>query len=900
MMSKSKSERPLRATYRVQVHKEFTLQHAREIVPYLARLGISHLYTSPILKARPGSTHGYDVADPTVVNPEIGGETAFRALVDMLHEHGMGYVLDIVPNHMGTGDSNPYWEDMLANGRGSRYAHWFDVDWDVPDPALQGRVLVPVLGDELDAVLERGELSIASVDGKDGVRLRYFDKSFPLSPETVSDWSKGTANGKEASARLRGILDRQHYSLVSWRRAATDINYRRFFDINELIALRMEDASVFDATHGRILEWVEDGSLDGLRIDHIDGLFDPGAYLERLRAEVTKRRGADFPIFVEKILSPGEQLPREWPVQGTTGYEILNDLESVLIDPKGFAAIEREYHDLVRSTGLPERFEDVAMEGKLAVLRGALHPDVARLARLLAPIAATSPRRAQHAGGGRTPTDERVAPEMLTDGIVELIACLPVYRTYLDGGDGRVRAADADVLDRAFTLARERGKAAAEVLDLLSDVLRPESPPAVEGERAARRLFVRRFQQTSGPATAKGVEDTALYLYMPLVSRDEVGGAPDRPLAKAISVLHEANVIRADHWPQNLVCTNTHDTKRSTGVRSRVDVLSEIPGEWMTRVHRWRSLNAAHRTSASGQTAPDPNTEYLFYQALLGIWPLGVPAGELPSQAAMEGLRERLEAYMLKAAKEGKARTTWTDPDAAFEDALKVFVQGALFDSPKFAADFAEFATHITRRGLWNALARTLLHLTVPGVPDIYQGDELWSFSLVDPDNRRPVDYDARRATLGRLETAEIEQSGHVADLLRTAEDGRLKMHVMRETLRARRDHPHVFSHGTYRALRATGTEGESVIAFARTHGDDAAITVVPRLVADLIGDRTAPTGGTIWGDAKLELPKELAERHWRCALTGRLMTSSSSRGGLNVGEILATIPVALLLAEPA
>jgi (1->4)-alpha-D-glucan 1-alpha-D-glucosylmutase len=875
-------------------------------VPYLARLGISHLYTSPILKARPGSTHGYDVADPTVVNPEIGGEPAFRALVETLHEHGMGYLLDIVPNHMGTGESNPYWEDVLANGRNSQYARWFDIDWDVPDPALTGRVLVPVLGDELDAVIDRDELSIAPVGADATLRLKYFDKSFPLSPETVAELRGTTIGGKgeEQRRRIREILDRQHYRLASWRRAATEINYRRFFDINELVALRMEDPAVFDATHARILEWVGDGSLDGLRIDHIDGLFDPQGYLDRLRDEVTRRRGPDFPIVVEKILSPGERLRAAWPVQGTTGYEILNDLESVLIDAEGFATIEAGYHKIVRFTGLPRRFEEVAMDGKLQILNGALRPDIDRLTRLLVPIAEAASRGAVGAGrsgGARaTPSGDRAWFDAMTlgDAIIELIACLPVYRTYLDGGDGTVPDADAEVLDRAFTLARERSTVSAEALDLLSDVLRPTSPPSDAADRDARRMFVRRFQQTSGPATAKGVEDTALYLYMPLVSRDEVGGSPDRPLDEAMGILHESNALRAEHWPQNLVCTNTHDTKRSTGVRSRLDVLSEMPDEWLRRVRRWRELNRSHRTTTKGKAAPDPNTEYLFYQALLGIWPLGRATDELPSPDTMKELHERLEAYMLKAAKEGKARTTWTDPDEAFESGLKRFTQGVMFDAPEFLRDFAEFASHVSRPALWNTLSRTLLHLTVPGVPDIYQGDELWSFALVDPDNRRPVNYDARRRLLAELEKAEAEHTGHIASLLRAPEDGRVKMHIIRQTLAVRRERHALFARGRYVPLRTVGAEAKSIIAFARVHDGDAAITVVPRLVAGLVGDRSAPTGGTVWGDSRLEMPRDLLDRRWKCALTGRLMTSSAAKHGLALGEILASLPVALLVPE--
>ena len=534
--------RPLRATYRLQVHKDFTLENAREIVPYLAQLGISHLYTSPILTARPGSTHGYDVADPKVVNPEIGGEDAFRALVKELHAHDLGWILDIVPNHMGTGSSNPYWEDVLAKGRESIYGHWFDIDWDSPDPALEGRVLLPVLGDELDAVIGKGEISLGCLEGQDAPRVVYFDNSFPLSPETAKEIGTERVVGKsiEDQRRVREILDRQRYSLVSWRRAAKDINDRRFFDINELVALRMEDPSVFEETHARILEWVADGSLDGLRIDHIDGLLDPQGYLDRLRAEVTARRGEAFPIYVEKILSPGEQLRRSWPVDGTTGYEILNDLEAVMIDDRGFAIIEDAYRKLMRASGDTLTFEQMAISGKIAILRGSLSPDVTRLMRLLVPIARPAGVLVAHGGAGadravgagsgggtggspssgaagagragshRGSDGASIDEEALRDGIIELIACLPVYRTYIDGGDGQVTEDDARVLEHAFTRARERGHAPPEVLNLLSEIMRPSAPVDDPAERAARQLFIRRFQQTSGPATAKGVEDTGL------------------------------------------------------------------------------------------------------------------------------------------------------------------------------------------------------------------------------------------------------------------------------------------------------------------------------------------------------------------------------------------------------
>ena len=886
--------RPLRATYRLQMHKDFTLDNAREIVPYLAQLGVSHLYTSPILKARPGSTHGYDVADPKMVNPELGGEESFRALVETLHEHELGYILDIVPNHMGTGSSNPYWEDVLANGRESIYGHWFDIDWDAPDPALQGRVLLPVLGSELDEALSKGELSIGCVEGERIPRVKYFDNSFPLSPESADEIGTETIDGKDETSqrRIREILDRQHYSLVSWRRAAKEINYRRFFDINELAALRMEDPAVFEETHARILEWVADGSLDGLRIDHIDGLLDPQAYLDRLRAECTERRGPDFPIYVEKILSPGEQLRREWPVEGTTGYEILNDLEAVMIDAEGFDAIEAAYRKLMRSKGDPITFEQMAIDGKIAILRGSLSPDVVRLTRLLVPIARSSGRLVSHGntGGGREEGEPDV--EALQGGIIELIACLPVYRTYLDGGDGNVPEADAKVLDHAFTRARERGKASAEVLDLLSEVLRPTSPPNDPAERAARQLFVRRFQQTSGPATAKGVEDTGLYLYMPLVSRNEVGGSPDRPLDVAIDTLHEANGLRAAHWLRNLVCTNTHDTKRSADVRARLDVLAEMPEEWLECVNRWREQHAASHVALGRRSAPDLNTEYLFYQTLLGVWPQGA-SGEAPGAEEMKELHGRVEAYMLKAVKEGKSRSSWTDPDQPFEDAMKAFINTVLFESPEFLADFAKVAERTARPGLWNALSRTVLHLTVPGVPDIYQGGELFTFSLVDPDNRRPVNYEERQEMLSELDDADGDAEV-IAELLESPESGRAKMHVYRSVLRARREQFDLFAKGGYEPLDATGSKAEHVLAFARTHGGAAAVVVVPRLVASLAEGR-APIGAEVWGDTMLGMPRELAGPSWRCAITGREIAGAG--GGIAISEILSAFPVAVLLS---
>jgi malto-oligosyltrehalose synthase len=878
---------PLRATYRLQLHKDFSLDAAREIVPYLARLGVSHAYVSPILAARPGSTHGYDVVDPARVNPELGGEASLRGFVDALHGHDMGLLLDIVPNHMGTGSANPYWQDVLARGRQSRFAHWFDIDWHATGDDGPERIVLPVLGDEIEAVVERGELAV--IRGTDGVlALVHHDKAFPLSPETLARLdSEIRPDAPESRSRIREIADAQHYRLAFWKDGPDAINYRRFFDVDDLVALRMEDPDVFTATHDRILGWVADGTVDGLRIDHIDGLLDPAAYLERLRSEVTQRRGPGFPILVEKILSPGERLRSSWPVQGTTGYETLNDIEDLFIDPAGFESLERAYRRLLRSSGTPPTFEQVAIDGKLRILGGALRADVSRLARLLEPIAAEREALVMH-GPGIDGGVIEVDRQLLAEGIVELIACLPVYRTYLTG-DHRRAPEDVEVLDHAFARVRQRGVARAEVVDLLGDLFRSAAPSGDPAHDQARRRFILRFQQASGPATAKGVEDTALYTYMPLVSRNEVGGAPDRPLADAARRFDEGCRERATRWPFALVCTNTHDTKRSADVRARLDVLAEMPDVWWERVRRWRSLNRDHHITLGRRAAPDPNTEYLFYQILLGVWPIGLRDLALPAPEVLAEIHHRVDAYMLKAGKEGKSRTSWTEPVTAFEDATKRFVHAALFRSPTFLQDFAQFAIRVIRPGLWNALSRVTLHLTAPGTPDIYQGDEIWKLALVDPDNRRPVDYAVRDRMLAAVADRPIS-----AGAVERPEDGRIKLHLLHSLLRTRREHPALFADGDYLPFSAEGTHHRHVVAFARLHGDEAALVVAPRLAGSLVDGRGPPIGNQVWTDTTLPLPKALATRQWRSALTGAEVPATPA---LRIGDLCAELPVAVLVA---
>jgi (1->4)-alpha-D-glucan 1-alpha-D-glucosylmutase len=893
-------QRPLCSTYRLQLNHRFMLRDARALVPYLHQLGVSHLYISPILAARPGSMHGYDVVDPLVLNPELGTEADLRALVDALHERGMGIVLDIVPNHMGTGSANRYWDDVLAYGQRSRYASWFDIDWDPPRRALRGRVLLPVLGDALDAVLARGELTLVPGDG--AVRVRYGDLTFPLDPATVPETlaragaSGGgalerLAAGREGHRRLRALLDAQHYLLASWRRAAHDINYRRFFEINDLVALRMEDPAVFDATHRRILEWVADGTLDGLRVDHIDGLLDPRGYLDRLRAAVAAARPDEhdppFPIVVEKILADGERLRVDWPVQGTTGYEFLNELEAAFVDARGKETIEARYRSMVH-VGAGLEFEDVAYRGKLFELRGPLAPDVDRVCRLFRPLA------------DRDPRTRELPDSALGEAIIQFAACLPVYRTYIDARSTTGSAEDRRVIRQALARARKRATPSTPVLDVLQDVLLAKGREAW----AERLAFIQRLQQLTGPAAAKGVEDTALYRYIPLASLNEVGGGPDWPLDDAVARLHRANEERRARWPRTLLCTATHDTKRSGDVRARLDVLSEIPELWMEHATRWHRLHRPLRANVRGGWAPDVNTEYLLYQTLLGIWPLG---GDdrgviLPEAPVLEALRARVDAYMRKAAREAKAQTGWTEPNPAYEAGLSAFIQRILDPGTRspFLPELARLVAVLARAGMGNSLSRALVHLTAPGTPDLYQGDELWNFALVDPDNRQPVDFAERAGLLGELDArfdgGDAERDALFAAMMRAPEDGRLKLHVIHRALRVRCQYRELFLAGDYVPLRADGYAADHLLAFARRLGDLASLTIVRRLPLPLAGEAPLAVGYDAWRDTVLRLPAPLAGRRWACRLTGRTVEGSGRL--LRLAEVFHSFPVAMLTSR--
>jgi (1->4)-alpha-D-glucan 1-alpha-D-glucosylmutase len=880
-------QRSLTGTYRLQMNAGCTFEQVRERVDYFSRLGVSHLYCSPIFAARRGSMHGYDVVDPTRINPEIGTERNLRALADDLHARGMGLLLDIVPNHMGIGAENPYWDDVLAHGERSRYARWFDIDWisrPLPSAMFGGKghkLVLPVLGDELDRVLARGELSVRVREGAPP-RIVYFDQSFPIDPassppelQLVSLDPEETGelaelySGTAGSDRLRDLLETQHYRLTGWQRAASEINYRRFFDVNDLAALRMEDRDVFDETHALIVRLVREGIADGLRVDHVDGLRDPREYLERLRAAT----GPATIIMVEKILSAGETLPDDWPVQGTTGYEFLNDLEDALIEPEGYEEIERCYRHL-RRLG-PVAFSDIVAAAKASVLHGALGAEVDRLVALLRPIALAG--------------DKRWDPAELAAGISSFIENLPVYRTYFDE---RTPVGDADrtVVETALSAVRERAAPSAEVAAFIADVLLDALSPI---DAAARLAFIRALQQVSGPAAAKGVEDTALYVYVPLVSRNEVGGAPDRSLDDAVDRLHEGNRCRARRWPLALTATNTHDTKRSADVRARLDALTEVPHEWERAIRRWRRLNAKHRRTVKGRMAPDTNTEYLIYQTLIALWPpprAGRRADDLPDRAWRDGARTRLVRYARKAAREAKVRTSWASPDTAYERALEHFAAAILEpaeDAP-FLTDVARLVSRIAPAGAWNALSRVVVHLTAPGTPDVYQGDELWNLTLVDPDNRRPVDFEAR-ATL--LDTLGEGVSGAEENWMADPFDDRLKLFVTQRLLDLRRSRGDLFARGEYFRLNLRGARARHVVAFARHHDDACAVTLAPRLIARLIGADPVEW----WSDTAVELPDVMAGRRWRSQIVpGELAATGST---LELGALFRALPMAVLVS---
>ena len=931
------------ATYRLQFHKGFTFRDARELVPYLQELGISHVYASPFFRAPPGSTHGYDVSDHNEFNPELGSREDFESFAHALQERGMGLIVDFVPNHMGIAESqNHWWQDVLENGPASPYARFFDVDWSPRKIELTNKVLLPILGDQYGRVLEAGEFQLQFEEG--AFFLVYYKNRLPLAPQSTgpileragkrltepsdelqsivtaishlperTDLRADSLSERQRECRiirerlvrlcqerpeacsaihaelkslhspstpegfdkLDALINEQSYRLSYWRVAAEEINYRRFFDINTLAAIRMELPEVFDATHRLLLELVADGFVTGVRLDHIDGLANPAEYLAWLQARAAtalgreggKETGANgIYLVVEKILGAGEKLRDGWPIHGTTGYEFANDAVEFLLDPAAQKPITEAY---ARFIGGHSDYREIVYDSKRLVMQVSMASEVNSLGQLLSHLSESN----------RWYRDFTV--NALTTAVREVIACFPVYRTYLVP-EHPADEADARIILRAIAGARRRNPALERtVFEFLRIVLLPpeENPHPVDEH--LRRAFVLKFQQCTGPIAAKGVEDTAFYIYNRFVALNEVGGEPGI-FGTTIEAFHRKTSQRLGAYPHSLLATSTHDTKRSEDVRARLAALSETPREWAHAARRWSSANCKHKTKIEGEEAPDANEEFLIYQTLLGSWPFGgLTDSSRPAYIA------RIQEYMIKALKEAKVNTSWIEPYEAWENATRDFIAKILHPagSRRFLESFEGFVERIAPWGALNALTQTVLKLTLPGVPDFYQGSELWDLSLVDPDNRRPVDYETRRAELSKL-----VQSASPAELLAGWRDGRIKLFVTQTLLRFRRDNPELFASGDYVPVNASETFAECCVAFERRAGDKTLLIVVPRLTSRV----GFPAIGAHWQDTKLA-PRTTAGT-WRELLTGKRHPAGPA---LNVADLLADLPIAVLLLEP-
>jgi len=869
------------ATYRVQLSANFDFDAAAAIVPYLKALGITHLYASPFMKARKGSTHGYDVVDHTRINPELGGDAGFDRLSQALKQHDLGLILDFVPNHVGVHFAdNPWWLDVLEWGPASAHAVSFDIDWDLLPYRARGGVLLPIIGSSYGQALEKGEIELR-YDGDEGsFSAWYFEHRLPIAPERYSEilrtvvreaGAEHDAAGQrilELASRYRGLrhpnrseapgfkaelkaiagsadiiargieayragtdrpaqilalhhlLERQHYKLGHWRLASSDINYRRFFDINTLAGLRVEDSGTFDAIHRLVKRLIAEGRLQGLRLDHIDGLRDPVQYFQRLRRLIRDAQGEDakpFYTVVEKILGEHEKLPPFTGVHGTTGYEWLNAITQVLVDGKGLEPLGEVWRQI---SNMPPRLAPVLKDAKRRVLETLLTSEFTVLTRLLARIA-----------GGHYSTRDYSA-DSLRQALELYVLHFPVYRTYVTsaGPTGHDRTLIAQTIEkaRADWFAADEG-----IFEFLRDALTMDLiKPGRPAHSAPRvRRFALKVQQFTGPLMAKSLEDTAFYRYHRLLALNEVGGDPS---ARALSVdaFHEAMKIRAKEWPHGMTATATHDTKRGEDARARLMALAELPGEWASAVARWKILNAPYLVIEGEMRAPSATFEYMLYQALLGAW----PSGERD-----DSFVERMQAYALKAAREGKQETSWLNPHPAYEAGLRTFLTRILDRSvaPEFLGSLEILAQRVSLLGALNSLSQITLKATIPGVPDFYQGTEFWDLSLVDPDNRRPVDFKARASVLASMDTPDSE------NLVQNWSNGHLKLAWTRHLLKLRAELAEMFAHGDYEPLQVSGPHRDHIIAFARRRGRDAAITAVAKSFA------VFSQGGRVWPRAE-------------------------------------------------
>ncbi len=864
-----------RATYRLQLHAGFDFAAATRVLPYLKTLGISHVYVSPLTQARPGSKHGYDVIDHGRLNPELGTEEDFAAWCEALHTLGLGQILDIVPNHMAVlGARNPWWHDVLMHGAGSRFAQHFDIDGlgaPNPDAPLQSKVLLPILGDQYGTVLERGEIEMQFDRASGEFQIAYFEHRIPLDPRTIPvapdagvDAAVCAINADPSA--LHALLEAQPYRLAHWRVAADDINYRRFFDINDLAGVRVESPQVFDDVHRLVFRWLRQGCVDGLRIDHPDGLADPAKYFHALQARAGAARAGDTPLYVvvEKILAPHEALP-DWPVHGETGYHFAFLINALFVDSRAADRFTRIYAGF---TDGHAPYGEVLASAKHQVLAQSLASEFTRLAGLAHDVALSQPHTRDF------------TLNTLRAALAEVIAAFPVYRSYIAEG----AASDEDVrhIDRAIMLARKRARGIdGSVFDFLRAILLSET------KTAGAEKFVARFQQVTAPVTAKAMEDTSFYRYLRLVSLNEVGSDPGT-FGISLATFHRAMSERRARWPHALSATSTHDTKRSEDVRARIDVLSEMPVRWRFVLRRFARMNARHKTQLAVGVAPSSNDEYLLYQTLIGTWP-----GKRPNGQALEEYRCRIAAYMCKAAREAKLHTGWVTPDVEYETALERFVERLLADSPRnrFLDVLDAEARVVARFGASNSLAQVLIKCTAPGIPDFYQGCENWNLRLVDPDNRQPVDFAANQRLLDTL----TRTGGEIRQRVKNSDVGGSKLWVMQRALQVRADQPQLFAEGDYAALQAQGVLEEHVIAFSRTHAGKAAVVLATRWPLLLAGSPDGTFVGKAWRETEVALPQLPANWRWTDAMTNDV---HAAHDRAPVARLLSHLPVALLVAE--
>ena len=924
------------ATYRIQFSPSFGFQAANSVISYLADLGISDMYASPIFKAVQGSLHGYDVVDPSRLNPELGGLSDFEALADELRKHNMGWIQDIVPNHMAMDSENRLLMDILENGYRSKYFTFFDVDWDHPDASLNKRILAPFLGRFYGECLEDGEIALEY--GPDGFKVAYYNIVFPLRIESYLNFFKNLAhlkkklaednpdfikllgilyvlktlsssdepeersnqikfiqrtlwelynsnavikafvdetlrtfNGEKGKAEsfnfLDDLLSQQLFRLSFWKVAAEEINYRRFFCVNGLISLRVEDEHVLNHTHSLIFDLIERRIVTGLRIDHVDGLYDPTSYLQKVRG-----RAPTTYIVVEKILNLNEDLPPFWPVQGTTGYDFTNYVNQLFCQKENERAFSRIYSSV---TGLKNSYEEVVRDNKKLMIQEDMASDVHNLALLLKKIS------------GRDRHGSDITLNALRRALTEVLAVFPVYRTYIS--QVAVSENDRKTILEAVDRARANFPALLHGFTFVRRFLLLDFPDYVSEEEKRDWLhFAMRFQQLTAPVMAKGVEDTTLYGYNRLVSLNEVGGWPDH-FGCSIEEFHNFNTKKRGLWPDSLNATSTHDTKRGEDVRARINVLSEMPDEWLKKLRTWIKINRGKKKRVQGLAVPDRNDEYFLYQTLIGAFPF--------SDADYPDFVQRIKAYIVKAVREAKVHTAWLKPDTEYEDAYVSFAERILARSQAnaFLKDIIPFCRRVSHYGMLNSLSQTLIKITSPGVPDFYQGTELWDLNLVDPDNRRPVDFEKRRAMLAGIREEEDSNIDRlIRDLLSTREDGRIKLFLIYRALKARRTHREIFQEGAYLPLESAGRFRSHVIAFAWRYQRQWALVIAPRFLTRLVQEGDFPLGRKVWQDTEVTMP-DGAPAQWRNVITSEVLSAGHA---LPVGDALLNFPVALLMGE--